>query len=429
MWGVSNDRRAGLRCREVSDFTYRHGFLHCGAVSVPEIVGAVGTPAYVYSAHAIRQAYRALDGALGSYPHTIHFALKANSTLAILRLLRTEGAHADANSGGEIEAALRAGYDASQIVFTGVGKTHDELERAVALGVKAINIESDGEAGRIDAIARSRGVRARVALRVNPDIDPHTHAHISTGLRFNKFGVPIAFVPALLRSFSDRRGLQPVGLHVHLGSQLTEMEPLAQAARALSNLARDARDAGVRLEHLDLGGGLGIDYAGGATPDAAWYADAVLPAVRAAGLHLIVEPGRYLAAPAGILVGRVADIKTYAGSPKFVILDTGMTELIRPMLYDAYHRIEAVEPRHGLEDVCEIVGPLCETSDTLGHQRLMGPVEVGDLMAVRDTGAYGIVMASNYNRRRMPVEVLVDDHGWQIIRRRQTYDDLMALET
>jgi diaminopimelate decarboxylase len=412
----------------VTGFALLDGRLACDGIPVADIAAGTGTPVYIYSAGLIRGAYAALDAAFETYPHTIHYALKANSTLAILRLIRGLATGADANSGGEIEAALRAGFEPSQIVFTGVGKTRDELDRAVALGVKAINIESDGEADRIDALARARGVKARVALRVNPDIEANTHAHISTGQRFNKFGVPIEFAGPLLRRLAVKPGLDVVGLHVHLGSQLLDVEPLGAAARALADLARDVRDAGLRLEHLDVGGGLGIGYDGAAHGGPAEYAAAVLPAVRPTGLHLLLEPGRFIVAAAGILVGRVADTKAYTGCPRFIILDTGMTELIRPMLYDAFHRIVAVAPREGGVQQCEVVGPLCETSDTLGRNRQFGPVEVDDLLAVLDAGAYGFVMASNYNRRRMPAEVLVDGKEWRVVRRRQSFDDLFRNE-
>jgi len=404
------------------------GQLTCDGIPVAEIVGGTGTPVYIYSADLIRSACAALDAAFEGYPHSVHYALKANSTLAILRLLRGLGTGADANSGGEIEAALRAGFEPSQIVFTGVGKTREELDHAVALGVKAINIESDGEADRIDALARARGVTARVAVRVNPDIDANTHAHISTGQRINKFGVPIEFAAPLLRRLAGKPGLEVVGLHVHLGSQILDVEPLGSAAWALADLAREVQDAGLRLEHIDLGGGLGIGYDGNAHGSPAEYASAVLPAVRPTGLRLLLEPGRFLVAPAGILVGRVADTKAYTGCPRFVILDTGMTELIRPMLYEAFHRIVVVAPRAGELQQHEVVGPLCETSDTLGHQRELGPIEVDDLVAVLDAGAYGFVMASNYNRRRMPAEVLVDGAGWRVIRKRQSYGDLFRNE-
>ena len=312
--------------------TFEQGALHCDGLAVDAIARATGTPVYIYSAGTIRAAHAALDGAFHGYPHTLHFALKANSTLAILRLIRGLGCSADANSGGEIDAARRAGFEPADIVFTGVGKTRDELDAAVALGVKAINIESDGEAERIDALARARGVKARVALRVNPDIDPRTHAHISTGLRANKFGVPLEFAAGLLRRLAAMPGLEPVGLHVHLGSQLVDVAPLGRAARALADLATEVRAAGVRLQHIDLGGGLGVAYDGVNAADPAAYAAAVLPAIRPTGLHLLIEPGRYLVAPSGALIGSVADTKAYQGSPRFIVLDTGMTELIRPML-------------------------------------------------------------------------------------------------
>ena len=395
---------------------------------VADLAREHGTPLYVYSGASMRDAYTSLDAALAGYPHTIHFAFKANSTRGVIALLRGLGAHADANSGGEIEAALRAGFEPPQIVFTGVGKTRDELDRAVALGVKAINIESRGEADRIAALACARGVTARVALRVNPDIDPNTHAHISTGLRVNKFGVPLEFAAGLLRDLARKPGLEPVGVHVHLGSQILDVEPLGRAARVLADLTREVRDAGVVLSHIDMGGGLGIAYDGLTKADPVAYAAAVLPPIRETGVHLIVEPGRYLVGAAGILVGRVADTKSFEGSPRFIILDTGMTELIRPMLYEAVHRIVAVAPREGEAVETEIVGPLCETSDTMGHARMIGPAEVDDLFAVLDAGAYGFVMASNYNRRRFPAEVLVDDGQARLIRRRQSFDELFATE-
>jgi len=412
----------------VTEFSYRNGTLHAADVAVADIVREAGTPVYIYTAGAIRSAYGALDAAFAGTPHGLHYALKANSTLAVLRLLRSLGAGADANSGGEIDVALRAGFAPGQIVFTGVGKTSDELDRAIGLGVKAINIESDGEAARIDALARARGLRASVAVRVNPDIAANTHAKISTGERFNKFGIPIEFAAGLLRGMATRPGLDPVGLHVHLGSQLTDMEPVGRAAAALAALAQEARDAGVRLRHLDLGGGLGIAYDGGSGPDPVTYAATIRPIVAATGLDLLLEPGRFLLGPAGVLVGRVADIKTYPGSPRFLVLDTGMTELIRPALYGAMHRIIPVTPRPGPESVYEVVGPLCETSDTLGHERTFGPVEAGDAFAVCDAGAYGMVMASNYNRRPFAAEVLVDGGDWRVIRRRQTTEELMGWE-
>ncbi|MGH9372751.1 MAG: diaminopimelate decarboxylase, partial [Vicinamibacterales bacterium] len=321
------------------------------------------------------------------------------------------------------------GFIPPQIVFTGVGKTDAELAQAIDLGVRSINAESEGELERIDAIASARQTRARVALRVNPDIDARSHPHISTGRKNNKFGIAIDDAREVCRRMRDRPGLEIVGLHSHVGSQITHLEPLRRAAEALVTLARELTDAGVRIDHLDVGGGLGIAYEGQPVPSAADYAATVLPIVRESGLTLVLEPGRVLVGPAGVLVSRVIDIKPRAGGKYFVILDAGMTELIRPMLYNAYHRIEPMHGSQAPEALCDIVGPLCETSDTLGKDRRMPLPAVGDLMVVFDTGAYGSVMASNYNRRPMPAEVLLQDGRPLLIRRRQTIDDLVALES
>jgi diaminopimelate decarboxylase len=397
-------------------------------VSLAWIAAAESTPLYVYSAAVIAQRYRAVADAFASYPHALHYAFKANSTLAIVRLMRSLGAGADANSGGEIDVALRAGFIPAQIVFTGVGKTPAELAQAIDLGVMTINAESAGEIERIDALATARQTRTRIALRVNPDIDAKSHPHISTGLKTNKFGVPLDAVKAICRRFAGAKGIEIVGLHSHVGSQITDLQPLRKASEALVALAGELRDAGVLIDHVDLGGGLGISYDGSPVPSAKDYADALLPAVRHSGLKLLLEPGRNIMAPAGVLLSRVIDVKEQPGGPRFVILDAGMTELIRPMLYNAFHRIEHVGPVDRPETVCDVVGPLCESSDTLGKARRLARPAVGDLMAVLDTGAYGAVMASNYNRRPMPAEVLVDDGRWSVIRRRQTIDDLLALE-
>jgi diaminopimelate decarboxylase len=392
------------------------------------IVADLGTPAYVYDAPAIRAAYRRLDTALGPYPHAVHYALKANSTLALVRLLRAEGAHADANSGGEIEVALRAGFIPDQIVFTGVGKTGDELDRAVTLGLKAINAESPGELDRIAARARAQGTTARVALRVNPDIDARSHPHISTGLRTNKFGMPIEEARQIYRDHARQEGLEPVGLHVHVGSQITAVDPLRRAAEHVVALAAELRADGIGLEHVDLGGGLGISYTGGDVPGFEDYAAAVLPVLAGSGLTLVVEPGRALVAAAGLLVTRVVDLKQYGDGPRFAVLDAGMSELLRPALYGAFHRIVAVSPRGGAPVAYEVVGPICESSDIFGRDRALPPLEVGDLLAILDAGAYGSVMASGYNRHPLPPEALVDGGRWRTIRRRQTIDDQLALE-
>ena len=403
--------------------------LQCEDVSLADLAAAEGTPLYVYSAGMIAARYRAIDDAFRGYPHSIHYALKANSTLAIARLLRSLGAAADANSGGEIDVALRAGFIPDQIVFTGVGKTPAELAQAIDLGVKTINAESEGELDRIDRLARERGTRVRVALRVNPDIDARSHPHISTGLKVNKFGVPVDAVRDICRRYSVRDGLEFAGLHTHVGSQITDLDPLTRAATTIVALARELRDDGIRIDHLDVGGGLGVSYDGTKVPSAEDYAAAVLPIVRDSGLQLILEPGRHIVGPAGVLLSRVVDVKDRPDGKAFVIVDAGMTELMRPMLYGAFHRIEPVMCASSSDEiVADIVGPLCESSDTLGKDRRLKRPQPGDLFAVLDAGAYGAVMASNYNRRTMPAEILVDGARWSVIRRRQTIDDLLALE-
>jgi diaminopimelate decarboxylase len=419
---------------------YREGSsLVCDGVPLDRIASAEGTPLYVYSAATIDVRYRAIDEAFAGHPHAIHYALKANSTLAIARQLRELGSAADANSSGEIDVALRAGFTPAQIVFTGVGKTQAELAHAIALGVRSINVESSGELARINAIATARGVRTKIAIRVNPDVDAKTHPHISTGLKINKFGIPIADVPDVCRRAQFMDGVQIAGLHAHIGSQITDLTPLANAARALVALARELGGAGTTIEHLDIGGGLGVSYDGTPVPGAAEYAAAVLPILRESGLAIVLEPGRHIIAPAGALLTRVVDVKEVGGrrveggeaeaaERLFVVMDAGMTELIRPMLYHAFHRIEPVVLTGAPLISSDIVGPLCESSDTLGRDRLVPKPEAGELYAVLDAGAYGSVMASNYNRRLLPAEVLVEDGKWRVIRRRQTLDDVLALE-
>jgi diaminopimelate decarboxylase len=388
-----------------------------------------GTPLYVYSAEAIRRAYRELDEAFASHPHRIHYALKANSSFAIVCLLRQLGSAVDANSIGEVELAIRAGLGPSDIVFSGVGKSPDEIERAVQLGLKTINAESAGELERIDGAARARGVRAKVALRVNPDIDAGTHPHISTGLHINKFGVPLEHAAGLYRKMQTQPGLQPVGIHVHLGSQIVNVEPIQRAASAVVRLAQELRASGTELHHIDVGGGLGISYDGSRVPTASEYAAAVLSIVKPSGLEVALEPGRSLVGAAGALLSRVIDLKDAPGSHHFAVLDAGMTELVRPALYGSFHRIEPVTPRPSRELCYDVVGPVCESTDAFAHDRKLTALEVGDLMAILDAGAYGSAMASNYNRRSLPAEVLVDGGQARLIRRRQTIDDQLALES
>ena len=396
------------------------------------IAAEVGTPAYVYSAAAIRERVRGFRTAFGSWPHAVHYALKANSNLAVVEVVRSAGGLVDANSGGEIEVALRAGFAPGDIVFTGVGKTPAEIDRAVGLGVKAINAESAGELERIAAAARRRRTTAAVALRVNPDVAAESHPHISTGLSRHKFGVAIREARSIMREAARRGGLRFAGLHVHVGSQMLGLGPLRQAAAAVVTLARELADDGLTLEHLDLGGGLGIAYDGAdgeQPPPVEAYAAALVEAVRPSGLTLIVEPGRAVVGPAGVLLASVVDVKPRAAGTWFVVLDAGMSELMRPALYGAYHRIALVEEREADVVTCDVVGPICESSDVFGVERRLPLPAVGTLVAVFDAGAYGSAMASNYNRHPLPAEVLVDGSAWRVVRRRQTIEEQLAGET
>jgi len=410
----------------MAGFHAQHGVLACDGVALDEIARVAGTPVHVYSAALIAERHRALDAAFAAYPHAFHYAIKANATMAVVRLMRRLGLHADANSGGEIEVALRAGFTPDQIVFTGVGKSPAELERAVTIGVKAINAESPGEVERIEAIAAARGACARVAVRINPNVDAESHRHISTGHHGTKFGMSIDEARVMVREVGRRPHLRVVGLHAHVGSQITKRDPIRRVAEAVAGLARELRDQGVALEHVDLGGGLGIAYRPTdvvVSPEE--YAAALLPAIQGTGLSLVLEPGRWLVGPAGVLLASVVDMKRRAGSGWFVVVDAGMTDLIRPALYEAWHSIAAVAERPGPRIQADVVGPVCETADTFGVDRELPPTEVGDLLVVRDTGAYGAVMASNYNRRPFAAEVLVDDDRWTVVRRRQTIDEML----
>jgi diaminopimelate decarboxylase len=410
-------------------FSQTNQGLVCDGVSLAAIADRVGTPLYVYSAAEIRARFQDIDDAFHGYPHTLHYALKANSTFAIAALMKSLGSSADANSIWEIDLARRVGFEPKDIVFTGVGKSMGELECAVPLGLKAINVESAGELVRIETIAARLGRPARVAVRVNPDIDAKSHPHISTGLKINKFGVDVEAARELFASLSGRAFLNLVAVHVHIGSQITSLAPLRRAARFVSGLSTDLQRAGHPLEYVDVGGGLGISYDGADVVSPRDYVAAIVEEVRPTRLPIVVEPGRSMVGPSGALVAKVIDIKPRTASSDFVVIDAGMTELLRPALYNAFHRIEPVLARHGESHHYEIVGPVCESSDVVGRDRMLMPLEVGDLVAIRDAGAYGSAMASNYNRRPLPAEVVVDGGEWRVVRRRQTIDDMLSLET
>lgn len=412
----------------MSGFTRHQGTLACDGVSLTETARSFGTPLYVYSAQAIRDAFYAYDQAFASVRHRICYALKANGTGAVLRLLAGLGAGADIVSGGELVAALRAGFPPDRIVFSGVGKTEDELALGIEHDIAVFNAESEAEIERIAAAAARMGRRARVSLRVNPDIDPRSHPYISTGLKQNKFGVDIRAAEEMLRRARVHTNLDLVGVQCHIGSQLMDLEPIAAAARELAALSRRLLADGFALRTIDLGGGLGIDYEGGsAGPDPRALAAGVLPALEGLPLELLLEPGRSLTARAGALLTRVLYLKESRGK-RFVIVDAGMNDLLRPSLYQAFHRIEPVELGSDPKSVADIVGPVCETGDFLARGRELESVAPGGLLAVLDAGAYGFVMASNYNMRPRAAEILVDAGAATLVRRRETFDDLVRNE-
>jgi diaminopimelate decarboxylase len=375
----------------------------------------------------VEEAYAAYDRAFDPVPHRICYALKANASAAILRVLAGLGAGADIVSGMEMRAALRAGFAADRIVFSGVGKTDAELALGVEQGVGTFNAESEAEITRIAAAASARGKTARVALRVNPDIDPRSHPYISTGLRENKFGTDIALAAEILGRARARAGVRIVGLQCHIGSQITELEPLEESVRELAALSRRLLDQGFALETIDIGGGLGVDYHGSAGPSPAAFAERVLPDLKALPLTVLVEPGRSLVARAGALLTRVLDVKQNRGRT-FVVVDAGMNDLLRPALYGAYHRVEPVTSRGRAPARVDVVGPVCETADFLARDRDLEAVEPGELLAVRDAGAYAFSMSSTYNLRPRPAEVMVEGGAARLTRRRETFEDLTATE-
>ena len=411
----------------MTGFERRQGVLLCDGVSLEEAASRFGTPLYVYSAAAVEEAYTAYDRAFALVPHRVCYALKANGSGALLRLLARLGAGADIVSGFELEAALRAGFPPERIVFSGVGKTDAELALGLAAGIAEFNAESEQEIERLSRAAAASGRRARVTLRVNPNIDPRSHPYISTGLRENKFGVDIAEAPEILSRAARLPGLTVTGVQCHIGSQITDLEPLEEAARELAALSRRLLADGFPLETIDVGGGLGVDYEGGRAPDPAALAARILPALAGLPLTLLLEPGRSLVAPAGVLLTRVLGLKENRGK-LFVIVDAGMNDLLRPSLYGAFHRIEPVTARERDTRRVDVVGPVCESGDFLARDRNLEVPEPGELFAVRDAGAYGFVMSSNYNMRPRAAEVLVERGELRLIRRRETFDDLVAAE-
>jgi diaminopimelate decarboxylase len=412
-----------------SGFVYRAGELCAEGVPLARIAEAVGTPFYCYSGAGIAAAYRGFAEAFAGANAVIHYAVKANSNLAVIRLLARLGAGADVVSEGELRKVLAAGVPSERIVFSGIGKTADELAFALERGIHQINVESIPELELLSSVAKRLGRTAMVALRVNPDVDANTHAKISTGKKENKFGIDIAHAADVYRRAASLPGIKPVGLAVHIGSQLTDLAPYEAAFRRLVDLALELRGLGQTVERLDLGGGLGIRYRAETPPAVADYAALTKRLTHNLGFALSLEPGRTLVGNSGVLVTRVIYVKAGA-TRKFVIQDAAMNDLIRPALYEAWHEIVPVrEPAPGARrEPMDVVGPVCETGDTFALARPLPPVSAGDLLAILSAGAYGAVMSSSYNTRALVPEVLVSGADFAVIRPRPSYEEMLGQE-
>ncbi|HSA55091.1 MAG TPA: diaminopimelate decarboxylase [Gemmatimonadaceae bacterium] len=406
----------------------RAGSLACESVPLEGLAAAVGTPAWVYSAASVREQFGRLDEALRGVPHRIHYSLKANANGALLRLLRSLGAGADVVSGGELFRALHAGFQPGEIIFGGVGKTEGELAQALDAKIRLINVESEAEVRLVDRLAEARGRRAGIALRVNPEITiDNPHAYIRTGGKGHKFGIPWDEVVPAAEVALGLRHVQILGLDMHVGSQLARLDTYAQGLARMIELCEALRQCGVTtLRYLDIGGGLAVPYEDERPPDLTEYGAIVRGAAEQTGLEILVEPGRFLVARAGILLTRVLYRKR-SGGREIAVTDAGMTELLRPSHYQAYHHIEPVTPREGSAPI-DIVGPVCESGDFLALARELPELRAGDLLAVHTAGAYGSAMASTYNARPRAAEVLVDGGRWAVTTERETYEDLVRHE-
>jgi diaminopimelate decarboxylase len=404
------------------------GALACEGVPLSTIARAVGTPTYVYSANAVRDQFARLSSALADVPHRIHYSLKANSNLALLRLLKSLGAAADVVSAGELYRARRAGFPPRDIIFGGVGKTEREIADGIDEGVLLLNVESEDELRMIDRLARERGIVAPVAIRVNPEITVETpHSYIRTGEKGHKFGIPYDEVRDVARTARALPNVVLLGLDMHVGSQLSRLDAYRHGIdRVLELVAQLRSDGAADLRYLDIGGGLAVTYDAEEPTDLDRFAEIVVPAVRSTGLQLIVEPGRFMVGNAGVIVSRVLYRKR-SGGKELLVVDAGMTDLLRPSHYNAFHRIEAVEPIEGRSRV-DVVGPVCESGDFLALDRELEDLRPGDLIAVHSAGAYGYVMSSNYNTRGRPAEVLVDGERFALVTQRESYEHLVSPE-
>ena len=412
-------------------FSYRNGVLHAEDVSLARLADEVGTPFYCYSTATLERHYKVLSQSFQGSEHLICFAVKANSNQAVLQTMARLGAGMDVVSEGELRRARAAGVAADKIIFAGVGKTRQEMDYAIAEGILGFNVESEPELDLLSEAAVAQGRTARIAIRVNPDVDAKTHAKISTGKSENKFGIPFLDAPRLYDHAAKLPGIKIAGIHMHIGSQITELAPFRDAFRLMRELVQDLRAKGHHLEHLDLGGGLGVPYSGtnDVPPHPDEYADVVRAAVGDLGLKLVLEPGRMIVGNAGILVTRVIYAKHGAGKV-FTIVDAAMNDLIRPTLYEAYHDIWPVEQaKRDLAPVNQdVVGPVCETGDYIAQDRRLPPLDAGDLIAVMTAGAYGAVMSSTYNSRLLVPEVLVRGNDYAVVRPRPSYEDLINLD-
>lgn len=412
----------------MNHFEYKNQQLFAEEVAIADIIKAHGTPAYIYSRATLERHWHAFDNAFGEHPHLICFAVKSNSNIALLNVMAKLGSGFDIVSQGELERVLAAGGDASKVVFSGVAKSHSEIARALEVGVRCFNVESIPELYRINEVAGKMGKVAPISLRVNPDVDAKTHPYISTGLKENKFGVSVQQAREVYRLAKSLPNVKITGMDCHIGSQLTELQPFLDATDRLIVLMEQIKEDGIELHHLDLGGGLGVPYHGEQPPHPTEYAKALLEKLRAyPNLEIILEPGRAISANAGILVTKVEYLKSNEDR-NFAIVDTGMNDMIRPALYEAYMEITEVDQSLNREaSVYDVVGPICETSDFLGKARTLSVAE-GDYIAMRSAGAYGAAMSSTYNSRPQAVEILVDGAKAHLIKARADFADLWRLE-
>ena len=412
-----------------SAFAYRDGHLYCDDVAVAHIVAEHGTPLYVYSAADISARYRAFDEAFAPLDRLIAYSVKANGNLAVLQLLQRLGAGADIVSGGELHRARLAGIPTDRIVFSGVGKTINELAAALDAGIYSFNVESEGELRSLSGLAATAGRRAPISLRVNPDVQTNTpHHYTSTGHKATKFGVPYAQARKLYQLAATLPGIQVRGVDAHIGSQIVDVEPYRLSVERILELVTTLRGDGIELEFIDVGGGFGISYDEEHSPDARDFADVLKPMIAQSGLRLLLEPGRFIVGPAGVLLARVVYIKDMA-EKTFVITDAGMNDLLRPSHYSSYHRVAPAEQHEGrVRRPVDIVGPICESGDFLALDRPIEMPEAGELLAIGTAGAYGFSMASTYNARTRPAEVLVEGDTYRLVRRRETHDDLVRGE-